>query len=66
MYLKAYFSETGEVTFTDVVPDTTREFVASAFALNTTTGLGVAPIFANVRIIILYCGRNVDLQLNIR
>lgn len=42
--------DNGEVTFTDVVPDTITEFVANAFALNTQTGLGVAPSTANLTV----------------
>ncbi|VDK50291.1 unnamed protein product [Anisakis simplex] len=38
-----FFSETGEAVYEATVPDTITSWVASAFAINDETGLGVAP-----------------------
>ena len=43
-----YFSSTGSVVMEATVPDTITDWVATGFALNPESGLGVAPIPANV------------------
>ena len=43
-----YFSGRGIADISAVVPDTITTWVASAYAMNRQTGLGVAPVPANV------------------
>lgn len=42
------FSADGSVTVTTTMPDTITSWVASAFAVSSTTGIGVAPTTAKV------------------
>ena len=42
------FSANGEVSYEAKVPDTITSWIASAFAVNDATGLGVAPITSKV------------------
>ena len=43
------FRANGQVTINTTIPDTITSWVASAFAVNSQTGLGVAPSTAKVK-----------------
>ena len=51
------YSADGRVTINTTIPDTITSWVASAFAVNSQTGLGVSPTTAKVGAITLYISR---------
>lgn len=44
----AFYSDTGEVVYETEAPDTITSWIASAFAVNTRSGLGIAPTTSKV------------------
>lgn len=48
---KYSFSDSGEVEYESIAPDTITSWVTSAFAINDKSGLGIAPTTSKVRIL---------------